>query len=256
LYAGWDSIQNLEADPAWDFGNNQQLPGLNLGGTVYRDADGDGTLDSEDDFPLQYAATKDSDGDGAHDRWTEGCDATCRAVSGLVLDQLVNNAAAAVDLDLDGLPEEWNAGCDASCQSGSGLTIDTRPNDFDNDDVSDAEDQRDTDPTNSLEEPLDVDANSNGLVDIDRLDELDWMRYALDGSGQRSGETAALISFGCPPMLHEGVLVRRCRGYELRHDLNFDPENDGQQTTPSTMGARAGYPWVTWVRTEITPSTT
>ncbi len=46
LYNGWDSISNLDGDPAWDFGSNQQLPGLNIGGTVYRDADGDGTLDS------------------------------------------------------------------------------------------------------------------------------------------------------------------------------------------------------------------
>ncbi|MCD9460124.1 thrombospondin type 3 repeat-containing protein [Marinibactrum halimedae] len=45
LYEGWGDNLNSDGLPAWDFGTNTQLPGLLIDGTVYRDADGDGTLD-------------------------------------------------------------------------------------------------------------------------------------------------------------------------------------------------------------------
>jgi hypothetical protein len=38
LYASWDAS-------VWDFGSNQELPGLIINGVVYRDSDGDGALD-------------------------------------------------------------------------------------------------------------------------------------------------------------------------------------------------------------------
>ena len=38
LYSTWDSS-------VWDFGSNQELPGLIINGVVYRDSDGDGSLD-------------------------------------------------------------------------------------------------------------------------------------------------------------------------------------------------------------------
>lgn len=38
LYASWDAT-------VWDFGTNQELPGLIINGVVYRDSDGDGALD-------------------------------------------------------------------------------------------------------------------------------------------------------------------------------------------------------------------
>ncbi|MEC9410047.1 MAG: autotransporter subunit C, partial [Pseudomonadota bacterium] len=38
LYENWDS-------EVWDFGSDRQLPGLIMNGVVYRDSDGDGTLD-------------------------------------------------------------------------------------------------------------------------------------------------------------------------------------------------------------------
>jgi len=38
LYAGWST-------DVWDFGSDKQLPGLIIGDAIYRDSDGDGTLD-------------------------------------------------------------------------------------------------------------------------------------------------------------------------------------------------------------------
>jgi hypothetical protein len=38
LYASWDAT-------VWDFGTNQELPGLIINGVIYRDSDGDGALD-------------------------------------------------------------------------------------------------------------------------------------------------------------------------------------------------------------------
>jgi hypothetical protein len=38
LYSTWDSS-------VWDFGTNQELPGLIINGVIYRDSDGDGALD-------------------------------------------------------------------------------------------------------------------------------------------------------------------------------------------------------------------
>ena len=59
-----------------------------------------------------------------------------------------------------------------------------------------------------------IDANGDGLVDIDYLEDLDAIRYQLDGSGYRENVGSAKISSGCP---NAG-----CRGYELLRDLDFN----------------------------------
>ncbi|MXX99100.1 MAG: cadherin-like beta sandwich domain-containing protein, partial [Gammaproteobacteria bacterium] len=58
-----------------------------------------------------------------------------------------------------------------------------------------------------------VDADGNGLIEIRTLDDLNVMRYQLDGSGYRISATATKIIRGCPS---DG-----CRGYELTRDLDF-----------------------------------
>jgi len=45
LYTNWHQPKNSEDDNLWDFGSATELPGLLIGGVVYRDADGDGVLD-------------------------------------------------------------------------------------------------------------------------------------------------------------------------------------------------------------------
>jgi hypothetical protein len=65
LYHGWGDLSYVDSSgnhrAYWDFGNANQLPGLNLDGVVYRDSDGDGMLDENDAFPF------DHDNDGVAD---------------------------------------------------------------------------------------------------------------------------------------------------------------------------------------------
>ncbi|WP_428240234.1 hypothetical protein [Gynuella sp.] len=63
-----------------------------------------------------------------------------------------------------------------------------------------------------------VDSNSNGLVDINTLQDLYKIRYNLEGTGMTdaSGNTD---SSGCPS--------GGCFGYELTKDLNFDTNDNG-----------------------------
>jgi hypothetical protein len=101
------------------------------------DTDGDGMVDTEDDFVSNAAASIDTDSDGKPDSFNEGCNATCVADSDLVLDldddgDGVLDADDAfplisignyVDTDNDGAPDE----CDADCLA-LGMTADTDVN--------------------------------------------------------------------------------------------------------------------------------
>jgi len=52
LYENWDS-------DVWDFGSDRQLPGLIMNGVVYRDSDGDGTLDVNYSPTIELLLTQD-----------------------------------------------------------------------------------------------------------------------------------------------------------------------------------------------------
>ena len=58
-----------------------------------------------------------------------------------------------------------------------------------------------------------IDDDGNGLIDIYYLEDLNAIRYALDGSGYRMSMAAAPNTHGCP--------VSGCNGYELRRSLDF-----------------------------------
>jgi hypothetical protein len=213
LYASWDAA-------VWDFGSNQELPGLIINGVVYRDSDSDGVLDDEDAFPNYWAASADDDSDGHPDAWKAECDTECILSSGLTLDQFPATSAARLDADLDGYPDSWAAGCDASCQNDSGLTLDTSLNDVDNDGVIDSQDS----DTNGV---LNADADSNGLIEVSTLEQLNAVRYNLNGAGRTLSEGGDIDSSGCPAVILEGTLQRHCAGYELTTTLDFDTNADG-----------------------------
>jgi hypothetical protein len=221
LFKEWDQATH-NGQNIWDFGSAEQLPALVLNGMIYRDSDGDGMLDNDDIWPNERAASNDADSDGHPDRWTIGCDDVCIANSGLTLDQFPANHAAWQDDDLDGLPDSWIDSCDDACQTASGLVLDARPNDTDNDGLSNLEDNDDNNDGFT-----DVDADSDGLIDINSLAQLNAMRYQLDGSGLRLTSDAELNKSGCPAILYLGKITTRCIGYELILDLDFDTNNDG-----------------------------
>lgn len=99
LFWAWETSTDTDGTPFWDYGNRLQLPGLVLNGRLFRDSDGDGLLDEEDD---------DIDGDGIDN----------------TIDAFPDNPAAAIDDNGNGLPDAWNPDCDTTCQEMSQLTLD------------------------------------------------------------------------------------------------------------------------------------
>lgn len=220
VYVDWP-VDNTQ-DVYWDMGEDNQLPALVMFGKTYRDSDGDGRIDSEDDAPLNHAVFVDADSDGAVDTWNPVCDETCRENSGLKTDHLTAFSAAYLDADLDGYPESWADDCDEVCQLASGLTLDEHPLDQNNDGQLDAVD--DDDNGDGL---FDVDANSDGLLDIHSLTQLNAIRFQLDGRGLRLSADDELDTSGCPAKIVNGQYQRACHGFKLINDLDFDTNGDG-----------------------------
>ena len=141
LYKDW----GLEKDgntPYWYFGTQQDLPALVIKGRAYRDnnldgildtlvlsadTDGDGVWDTQDLFPNNPSASIDTDVDGSPDSWNPGCDSSCQASSGLMLDAFPVSAAASVGGEGDGAPGSWSTSCDSTCRTSSGLKLDAFP---------------------------------------------------------------------------------------------------------------------------------
>ena len=226
--------------PYWNFGTNQQLPGLNLAGTIYRDSDGDGSLDEQDDWPNLAAVKLDSDGDGYPDSWNRGCDLDCQVATGLTIDQLPFSAEAWLDQDLDGKPDAWAASCDIDCQTaaiGKGLELDQNLNDFDNDGIT-----QNNDPDQNGDGLIDQDSDHDGLIEIYTLEELDAVRHNLLGTGYTAVAGGETDSSGCPIQLIEGEYIQQCIGYELMNDLDFDTDQNGNLNTTDTY-YNAGLGW-------------
>jgi len=221
LYKDWNHYE-FNGTPAWDFGNGEQLPGLNLSGVIYRDSDGDGSLDADDVWPMQKAASLDDDMDGYPDTWHSSCDIECRLESGLVLDHFPNDSSGGKDSDFDGLLDEWPTDCNNDCQASSTLVLDEHLNDFDNDGISDSDDLDDNGDGN-----VDIDADNDGFIDINNLVDLNAIRYQLDGTGYQVSAEAEIDQSGCPYTSTLGVYKQTCFGYELRADLDFDTNQDG-----------------------------
>ena len=74
-------------------------------------------------------------------------------------------------------------------------------------------------PFNEILGPFrtDIDDDDDGLIDIYYLEDLDRVRYQLDGTGYKESDTITQRTAGCP--LVDGVMT--CAGYELRRDLDF-----------------------------------
>jgi subtilisin-like proprotein convertase family protein len=128
------------------------------------DADGDGVRDVDDAFPDDPAASLDSDGDGAPDRWNADATQEQLVATTLVLDAFPSDATETIDTDGDGI----------------GNNSDT---DDDGDNLADSiEVDLGTDP-------LEIDTDGDGTGDgIDRfpLDPLEYMDLDDDGVGDNA----------------------------------------------------------------------
>ena len=79
-----------------------------------------------------------------------------------------------------------------------------------------------------------MDKDGDGFIEIETLEDLDAIRYQLDGSGYRASSVANKITAGCPA----GV----CGGYELVRDLDF--LNDASYvSTRNKVAWTAGAGW-------------
>lgn len=142
------------------------------------------------------------------------------------IDAFPFNVAVAIDHDLDGLADKFNANCDIQCQSDSGITLDAFLFDTDNDGIDNS-----TDTDDNGDGLQDVDADSNGYLDIHQLADLHAMRYDLTGSGMAQSIFAPINSSGCPISVATGFPEQKCRGHELKTHLDFDTNSNGQLDT-------------------------
>ena len=92
---------------------------------------------------------------------------------------------------------------------------------------------------------MDYDTDSDGLIEITTLAQLDAIRYDLDGNGRPTsvlayraafpvgdvGSDAEMGTAGRMGCSHSDPVVRTCLGYELMGNLNFDTDGDGSTHT-------------------------
>jgi len=96
------------------------------------DSDNDSIPDFRDDFPIDPAASVDTDYDGSPDKWNLRTNDT-NSATGLHLDAFPLDPAASLDSDNDGMPDRWNPGMDQSdSTSKPPLELDPYPDDPDN----------------------------------------------------------------------------------------------------------------------------
>ena len=91
-------------------------------------------------------------------------------------------------------------------------------------------------------DPVDYDADDDGLIEISNLAQLNAVRWDLNGRGQaaQAGEIGYAFAFpvpmdgmGCPPVQGD---AGGCRGYELAADLDFDENGDGDRNDTYNQG--------------------
>ena len=172
---------------------------------LFSDCDRDGLDDIDDtggnsDGILCHILT-DCDGDGLLD----GEDTGVNNRSGLPCHLLI-------DCDDDGILDIDDTG-----EVGDGMFCHIFP-DCDGDGILDIDDtgesvggsicrlQSDCD-NDGLNDNVDVDVTGDGLIELRTADELNNIRYVLDGSGYQESETATKDTTGCP--------ATGCTGYEL-----------------------------------------
>ena len=78
------------------------------------------------------------------------------------------------------------------------------------------------------------DKNGNGLIEIENLEDLNAIRYQLDGSGYKASLTASKITAGCPDS--------GCKGYELVKNLDFF-DNASYSSTSNKVIWTTGEGW-------------
>ena len=88
-------------------------------------------------------------------------------------------------------------------------------------------------PTAGAQATTDYDDDNDGLIDVRTLAQLDAMRHDLNGNGDatQAGYATAFPNRVTTSSGRMGCPSGTCTGYELRADLSFDENGDGQMTS-------------------------
>ena len=162
------------------------------------DCDEDGVNDNEDTGENRMSGIScrllpDCDGDGVNDNEDTGinvADTLCKLVE---------------DCDEDGIGDGAD-NCRHQPNSGQ--------EDSDGDGIGDACDGSLDSDADGVSDSADVDDDGNGLVEIGTAEDLNNIRFGLDGRGTATSRGGVVDSSGCPT--NGG-----CRGYELINDINL-----------------------------------
>ena len=82
----------------------------------------------------------------------------------------------------------------------------------------------------------DIDNDDDSLIEVCYLEDLDAIRYALDGSGLKSSAEASLRTEGCGSDI--------CRGYELVRDLDFNDDGSYRNATTNKTKWTTATGWL------------
>ncbi|EAT13870.1 hypothetical protein HF888_10560 [Bermanella marisrubri] len=201
----------------WNSGKNTVKPKLLLGNIEYKDTDLDGFPNHLDMAPRDVNFSIDRDRDMVFDYFNSACDEECKRSISMPVDQLPDLPFASLDNDKDGLADAWNSNCDSDCQRLNIKYLDNYVDDFDNDGIPDS---NDNDWDNNGKD--DADADHNGLIDVNSLDDFSAIRFSPSGSSKKVSKDAKRDFSGCRPLNRHGVFTSRCVGYELKKNLDFD----------------------------------
>ena len=89
-----------------------------------------------------------------------------------------------------------------------------------------------------------IDTDGDGLIEVSNLEQLDAIRYDLDGDGQADAESGRdTYAAAFPLSVSERVCRTNCNGYELARPLDFD---DADSYTSGTVNAKwtSGDGWL------------
>ncbi len=218
--------ERVEIDFVWDenkedheerggIGSGLDTDGDRRADSVDEDDDGDGRDDIDDNCPLVAnpdqnntdltgdggdACDADDDNDGLDDvDEPEGCELNSDCDNdGLDDGDEVAGCVLLADCDSDTIGDEVDA-----CPAGVMSWTSSGANDRDGDGCRDADE--------------DIDDDGDGLIEIATHQELNSVRYALNGNGSRSAANAALDTTGCGG--DDGITS--CSGYELIANISL-----------------------------------
>ncbi len=95
-------------------------------------------------------------------------------------------------------------------------------------------------PVEAQSASVDYDADSDGLIEVANLAQLNAIRWDMDGNGHVSASDQAGYNTAFP----NAAACGGCHGYELMTDLNFDENNDNQITSADGTYWNGGAGWL------------